>query len=234
MPDRRRCALRSAPRRPAGGPGPRKTAARARQPLSRARRLRRTLLAVAALITAVTVAVTLTGGGDEPPRRRKRAAVTALGPSRPVSLRIDSIGLTARVTPLGLTPAGALDAPPKKQLDTTGWYRGSVTPGERGSAVVVGHVDSARRRSVFFRLSELAPGRRIAVRRADGSTARFTVDSRDYIRAADFPGRRIVTRTGPPGLWLITCAPPYNARTKTYESTLLVHARLTGTTPAPA
>ncbi|WP_425834139.1 sortase domain-bontaining protein [Streptomyces fractus] len=199
-------------------------------------RLTRTLVVAAALCAA---AITWGSGGDDDRTDTKPAAPFSLAAaplpaSTPKELNIGSIGLNAKFMTVGLGAGSAIETPPKKLLDTVGWYKGSVSPGEPGSAVVVGHVDSDRERSVFFRLSELKPGWRLSVGRSDGRTAQFTVDERKYVKAAEFPAADVLRKGGDPGLWLMTCAPPYNKKTHRYDSVLMVHSTMTRTFPAKA
>jgi hypothetical protein len=51
---------------------------------------------------------------------------------------------------LGVAASGAIQVPPLGNHDLAGWYDRSVTPGQRGSSVILGHVDSPTGTSVFF------------------------------------------------------------------------------------
>ena len=105
-----------------------------------------------------------------PPRLR------ALGRSLPTTLRIPAIGLDTALVRLGLRPDGTAEVPPLTAGALPGWYEPSVTPGEPGAAVILGHVGSARHgRSVFHRLGALRRGDRVTVGRADDGTVRFVV-----------------------------------------------------------
>src|ERR1700722_5858119 len=87
--------------------------------------------------------------------------------AEPVSLVIPSIGVTTALVQLGLTSSGALQVPPTAAV--AGWYTGGPRPGSIGSAVIAGHIDSTAGPGVFFRLSQLRPGDRVYVKRADGT-----------------------------------------------------------------
>ena len=77
--------------------------------------------------------------------------------ARPVSLTIPLIGVKTNLITLGLTASGALQVPSTYYV--AGWYTGSPRPGAIGSAIIVGHIDSVNGPGVFYRLSELRPGR---------------------------------------------------------------------------
>jgi sortase (surface protein transpeptidase) len=68
-----------------------------------------------------------------------------------------------------------------------GWYTGSPRPGAIGPAVIVGHVDSLTGPGVFYRLSELRPGDRVYVLRADGTTTEFRVTAVQIYLKDSFP-----------------------------------------------
>ena len=72
-------------------------------------------------------------------------------PHDPVRIRIPAIGVDASVQSLTVDQSGVL--PPPDSYDVTGWWREGPEPGERGPAVIAGHVDS-----VFFRLTDLGGG----------------------------------------------------------------------------
>jgi sortase (surface protein transpeptidase) len=91
---------------------------------------------------------------------------------------------------LGLDREHRLTAPPEDDPKLVGPYKQGASPGERGTAVAVGHLDTDSGPAVFAGLTELTPGRIVKARRADGRTAVYTVDKvKSYERRA-FPARR--------------------------------------------
>ncbi|MEV1000224.1 class F sortase [Nonomuraea sp. NPDC050202] len=141
----------------------------------------------------------------------------------PVRLRIPAIKLSTRVIPLRLDAKGRLVAP--TAFDRVGWNRSGPEPGEKGVAVIAGHVDSATGPAVFYRLRQLREGDRIHVDRADGSTVTFRVG-----RLARYPKSRIPDKEvyGPaPGaqLRLITCGGTFDHARRSYRDNVIVFAR---------
>lgn len=65
----------------------------------------------------------------------------------PAVIEIPSIGVKAPVEEVGLLGDGEMDVP--AGFDTTGWYGAGFMPGEPGNAVIAGHVDSKRSRSLL-------------------------------------------------------------------------------------
>jgi hypothetical protein len=148
--------------------------------------------------------------------RRRRVAP-------PGRLQIPAIGVDTPLVRLGLDPAGALEVP--RRFDVAGWWTGGVRPGERGPAVIAGHVDSYTGPAVFFRLGRLRRGDRVMVERRDGSRLRFTVRSVAHYAKQRFPARRVYGPTRRPELRLITCSGQFDYATGHYLDNTVVFAR---------
>lgn len=125
--------------------------------------------------------------------------------TRPVSLSVPAIRVSAPVTPVGRAKDGSVDVPPLSRHDQTGWYDRGPVPGEPGRAIIVGHVDTKRGPAVFYRLRDLKPGDRIEVTRSDRSVVIFKVDTVEFFDKDNLPADRVYGDTGPSGLRLITC-----------------------------
>jgi hypothetical protein len=148
----------------------------------------------------------------------------------PVSVEIPAIGVRSQLLRLGLNADGTLQVPSlATSADLAAWYRGSVTPGQRGTSLIEGHVDSYAGPAVFFRLGSLRPGNSVKVRLADGVTAVFRVTGvREYAKEK-FPAKIIYGPTDYASLRLITCGGGFDSRTGHYLSAVVVFASLTGT-----
>lgn len=106
------------------------------------------------------------------------------------------------------------------------WYKYSVTPGEIGTSVIEGHVDTYAGPAVFFRLGALKPGETIDVTLADGDTAIFRVTGvREYLKE-NFPDKTIYGSTDFAALRLITCGGAFNYATRHYLGSTVVFASL--------
>ncbi|HEY9367828.1 MAG TPA: class F sortase [Streptomyces sp.] len=161
---------------------------------------------------------------------RAKGAARVSGPtmprSAPTRLKIPKIGVNAPFTGLEIGPSGALEAPPADDTNLVGWHTSGITPGERGTALIAGHLDTATAPAVFARLGELSSGDRFEVRRADGSTADFQIDSVESFRKDDFPDRRVYDDTPDALVRLITCGGAYDREAKDYTENLVVFAHL--------
>ena len=140
----------------------------------------------------------------------------------PRTIRIPAIGVSSRVIPLRLNPDGTMQTP--RSVSVTGWYKPWREPGERGTAVVTGHVDSVRGPGVFYRLRDLHRGDLIVIRRADRSVVRFRVEGLERWPKAEFPTRRVFRPTRISTLRLVTCSGNFDASTGHYVDNTIVYA----------
>ncbi|MEU6216534.1 class F sortase [Streptomyces sp. NPDC047022] len=158
---------------------------------------------------------------------RTDSGAPALPPSPPDRIRIPSIRVDAPLTDLGLSGTGRLQAPPPTDQNLAGWYRGGATPGETGTSIVAGHVDTAAGPAVFYNLGVLQKGNTIEVHRQDGSTAVFTVYAVRVFEARNFPDRTVYGAAYRPELRVITCGGGYAPGTG-YQGNVVAFAYLTG------
>jgi Sortase domain len=160
----------------------------------------------------------LTGQGHRGP---------SLTRSLPVTVDIPAIDVHSQLLRLGLNPDGTIQVPSlTTAADEAAWYEYSATPGEIGTSVIEGHVDSYQGPAVFFRLGALQPGDDINIRLANGVTAIFRVTGvREYSKD-NFPDRLIYGGTHYAALRLITCSGAFDSVTGHYLSSTVVFASL--------
>nr|WP_231709507.1 class F sortase [Arthrobacter sp. zg-Y895] len=153
-------------------------------------------------------------------------APPVLSPSAPVSLSIPATGTESRLLHLGLREDGSLEVPPEAPGSPASWYTGSPTPGERGPAVLLGHVNATGGgEGVFAGLRNLSPGDRLEVTREDGSTAVFSVDRGEQYGKDEFPTLAVYGNTAGAELRLITCD-GFDPATGTFDDNYVVYASL--------
>ncbi|MFB7087180.1 class F sortase [Streptomyces sp. NPDC056296] len=155
------------------------------------------------------------------------APAAALPRSAPTRVTVPAIGVSSALEDLGRDGNGAMQTP--RDPDLAGWYTPGPAPGQRGPAVIAGHVTWDGDRSVFYRLGELAPGDTVAVDREDGRTATFTVDRVEQYPKDEFPTVEVYRDLDHAGLRLITCAGDYSAAERRYADNIVVYATLTHT-----
>ena len=78
--------------------------------------------------------------------------------SAPQRITVPSVKVDAPLIEVGLDADGWVEPPPLENRNLAGWYRESVSPGERGTSVIVGHVDNKAGPAVFYELGALEPG----------------------------------------------------------------------------
>lgn len=162
-----------------------------------------------------------------PPGAGDDRSSAALDRSAPTRVTIPAIDVSTTLEDLGLDDDDVMETP--RDPDQAGWYTPGPAPGQRGPAVIAGHVTWNGARSVFYRLSELAPGDTVTVDRADGRTATFTVDRVEQYPKDEFPTVDVYRNLDHAGLRLITCAGDYSNAEHRYADNVVVYATLTST-----
>jgi len=159
--------------------------------------------------------------------------VAAPEPRRPPSLlRIPAIGVDAATVPVGLEPDGAMEIP--VDVSTIGWYEPGegvgVAPGQVGTAVLAGHVDSRTQGAgAFYYLRDLAVGDEVVVEHADGTSSTWEVTEIIQYPKDELPIDEVFVWDGPPRLALITCGGEFDWTVRSYTDNIVVHAE-----PVPA
>jgi sortase (surface protein transpeptidase) len=190
-------------------------------------------LAVAALALALLVGCSKAAGRQPEPDQAAGGAAAAHGfrsvrsyQGTPVPVRIDipKIHVTSSLDRLGRAADGTVEVPSDWQV--AGWYAPGPRPGDPGSAVILGHVDSKSGPAVFYRLRELDRGDEIRVARADGSTVRFIVERTQQYPKDRFPTDEVYYPTLTPALRLVTCGGAFDPTAGRYRSNIIVFATL--------
>jgi sortase (surface protein transpeptidase) len=152
-------------------------------------------------------------------------ASTTFARSAPVLLEIPALNMSAEFeAPLRLNPDKTIEVP--DSFDKVGWYEYGATPGEVGSAAILGHVDSYKGPAVFYNLGKLEVGDEVHVKRADGTTATFIVETLERYDQDVFPSEKVYGTIEYPGIRLITCSGVYDKKTQRYSHNLVVYGRL--------
>ena len=141
----------------------------------------------------------------------------------PVRLSVPALGVHSAVDPVGVEPDGQMTVP--AEVDRVGWYRFGPAPGEEGSAVIAGHVDSRTQGlGATAPLRNAAVADEVVLTDAAGTTTRWRVVSRELIEKQVLPLDRLFTRAGPPRLTLITCGGPFLPEYRSYRDNVVVVA----------
>lgn len=194
-------------------------------------------LSATTLLFALGLIVSL-GISSDPARRVLRSTTTqparvtppvpiGLARSLPVELVIPSLNITTPVGQLGLQANHEVQVP--TNTHSVGWYRLGPTPGQVGSSVILGHVDSYLGPGIFFDLKNMAIGALLEVRLSDGVTTQFRVTSVVQYAKTSFPDGVVYGSSGTRDLNLVTCGGTFDHQSGHYESNIVVFSRLVGT-----
>lgn len=139
----------------------------------------------------------------------------------PVRLTIPKINVDANIQYMGLTSSGNMEAP--NTNTDVGWYRYGPRPGNKGSAVIDGHLGLGNIKAVFSNLGLLQKGDSISVLDNKGNTSLFTVQTTKLYDRDAQPTDVFNSTTGS-HLNLITCDGDWEAGKQTYSQRLVVFA----------
>lgn len=155
-------------------------------------------------------------------------AVADLRPARAAagraarSVRVPSLGLDLEVRPAGVTPEGQMSLPADPSV--LGWYRFGAAPGQSGSTVLAGHVDTLERGiGPLASLASARPGMEVSVTTSSGRRLAFVVDSIESFDRRSLPDE-VFSRTGPPRLRLVTCGGEFDPDRGGYQQNVVVTA----------
>jgi hypothetical protein len=140
----------------------------------------------------------------------------------PVRVRVPALGLDATVRPVGVAADRQMRLPVDPRV--LGWYRFGPAPGDGGSVVLAGHVDS-RRYGVgpLASLQTIDVGELVEVVTGSGEVRPYRVDSIERFDRQALPAA-VFARTGPERLRLVTCTGPYLPDAGGYQQNLVVTA----------
>jgi hypothetical protein len=205
------------------------------------RRKKRAPWGVIALVLLTGLALIRNGSGEfdvGPPQPASAAAADSrlsggtfgrapepLPYSLPDRVRLPAIQVDAPVIPVGLDAQGWVAAPPPEDPNLAGWFTGGVSPGEKGTAVVVGHVDNQQGPAVFYGLGALKKGNLVEIARKDQKTAVFEIYGIEVFEKNNFPGDRVYGSKGSPELRVITCGGGFSQQNG-YDGNVVAFARL--------
>jgi hypothetical protein len=191
------------------------------------------------LVAATAVAVTAVGllspagpvvlavaGPVDPVRRSDPLSTVPAAPRlRPLAIEIPALGVAGPLEELTVEPGTAELVAPADPA-RAGWFAAGVVPGDRGPAVVGGHVDSRDGPGVFAELATLDAGDRITVTRSDGSVVRFAVTTVRRHPKDRFPSAAVYGPAPGPELRLVTCGGRFDRSERSYQDNVVVEAVL--------
>lgn len=143
----------------------------------------------------------------------------------PRLLSIPEIGVEARVESVGLDEEKEMDVP--RDPNNVAWYMFGARPGQKGNAVLAGHLDSDTGPAVFYNLSDLEEGDEVLVSDDKGNVLKFIVVEKSVYPVEEFPLDKVFGNQGSiPRLNLITCGGRFNGSTKEYSHRVVIYSEL--------
>jgi sortase (surface protein transpeptidase) len=139
----------------------------------------------------------------------------------PTAITIPSLGVHTSLIKLGQNANGTAEVP--ATTNVAGWYDKGPAPGQRGPAVILGHVDSIEGPGVFFKIDQLPAGAVIQIAEG-GHTLSFTVQSTSVYLKTAFPTAAVFGSTPARALRLVTCGGPFDYSTGHYLDNVVVFA----------
>lgn len=148
----------------------------------------------------------------------------------PVSIKIPTINVKAEVIKKGIVKKGEYKghmAVPHN-AEQTAWYKLGPKPGQKGSAIIAGHVDY-NGVAVFFHLRELQSGDLVYVTGKNGKTLTFKVFKKKVYPMHQIPLQKVFGYTPARVLRLLTCTGPFNEEKHTHIDRLVISTKLVDT-----
>jgi sortase (surface protein transpeptidase) len=185
-------------------------------------------------ITTTTVVDTVAPPWSEPattpvetvaPVVTHRATVDVLAPrpvAAPLRVAIPALGVDGPVLAAGVNAENELDVPPDAR--SLVWYRHGPVPGERGSAVIAGHLNWNGVTGLFAELATTPVGAEVIVGFADGSQRSFRVTAVELVPKPAVSVNGVFARDGERVLRLVTCGGEFDDAVNSYRSNVVITA----------
>jgi LPXTG-site transpeptidase (sortase) family protein len=181
---------------------------------------RRPLVLIAIIVVSLLFLFYLTQGNKKSASQNStiQSQIEA-SPGLPVRLIIPAINVDANIQQVGITSEGDMEVP-SNTVDV-GWFKLGSRPGEKGSAVISGHVDGKNGEvAVFTNLDKLKKGDKLYIQDDKGTTTSFVVrESRTYT-----PGyaEEVFSLNDSAHLNLVTCDGVWDKNKKIYTKRLVL------------
>ena len=142
----------------------------------------------------------------------------------PVRVSVESAGIDMQVVPVGIEAGGFMELPADPAI--AGWYRFGPDPwSPGGNTVLSAHIDAPDHPiGPFAALRDLGSGTELTVASADGTSARYAIESVTYYPKAELPTKELFGRSGTRKLVLITCGGEFDSETGSYDDNVVAIA----------
>lgn len=138
----------------------------------------------------------------------------------PKRLLIPSLGINVNIQHIGLNASGAMGVP--SNTTDVAWFKLGVRPGQKGNAVIAGHLDSANGKAVFWDLNKLQAASDVYIIDENDNRWQFKVVGSELIDEEKGSLESVFGRNDKARLNLITCGGVWNKERKNYSQRLVV------------
>ncbi len=142
----------------------------------------------------------------------------------PKILNIPKLGINAKVQYVGLNSTDEMDVPSNN--NDVAWFNLGAIPGEKGSAVIAGHLNGrSGEPAIFWDLHKLKTGDDLYVVDNSGNKKYFQVVSIKKYKTNSAPMEKIFGLNNEIYLNLITCGGAWDRAENTYDERLVVFTK---------
>lgn len=162
-------------------------------------------------------------GTDQTPLPKNSLSDYVVAASLPRALYINKLHIAARTLPMSVNPNGSVQAP--LGIYDSGWYTGSVKPGEIGAMFIDGHASGPTQFGLFGKLHDLVIGDTLQVEKGDGTRLTYKVVHTAVVDKDKVDMKSMLLPYGNAlrGLNLMTCAGTWVDNGKTLSQRVLVY-----------
>ena len=162
-------------------------------------------------------------GSDETPVATSSLADYKVAADEPRILTIPSLGMKARIRPMGVNSLGAIQAP--INIYDSGWYTSSSKPGGYGAMFIDGHASGATRQGLFAYIDTLKIDDTVSVERGDGQVFTYKVVHVETVSKDAVDMNKVLQTYGgaSEGLNLMTCTGTWVTDQKTLTQRAIVY-----------
>lgn len=141
---------------------------------------------------------------QQPTSQEKQILVNEPERTIPKRVKIPKIGVDTIIEAVGNDAKGNMDVP--KDDDNTSWYEPGFRPGQKGNAVLAGHLDKKDASpAVFWDIDKLEVGDTIIITDENGKELTFAITHTEKFPNEGFPINRVFGDSSDAMLNLITC-----------------------------
>jgi len=127
--------------------------------------------------------------------------------------------------PMSVNTDGSMQSP--VNIFDTGWYTGSVKPGQPGASIIIGHASGMTLGGIFNKLESLNVGDTVSVERGNGQMLRYQVVKKQIIKLSDVDMNSFMRPADgvSEGLNLMTCAGEWIKNSQTRDHRAMIFTK---------